>query len=205
MAQSTAPGWHLKGDVVIACNCDYGCPCNFNAPPTHGNCQGGWTWYVEDGRHGDVDLSGLFISLYCIWPKAIHYGNGEAVAWVDERADERQRSVLAEFLRGEIGGPWAILKNTFTTFHDPVFVPYEGSIEDPRTTVRVGSLLELGTEPVKNPVTGVESFPRAILPQGFIVKEAALLRSSSLRLDGPIEYDHTGKYAAVGPFSYQQS
>jgi hypothetical protein len=73
----------------------------------------------------------------------------------------------------------------------------------PHFTIRYSS--RTGTEPVKNPVTGVESFPRAILPQGFIVKEAALLRSSSLRLDGPIEYDHTGKYAAVGPFSYQQS
>ena len=28
--------WELKGTVVVACNCDYGCPCNFNAPPTNG-------------------------------------------------------------------------------------------------------------------------------------------------------------------------
>ncbi|MDQ3970872.1 MAG: DUF1326 domain-containing protein, partial [Thermoproteota archaeon] len=22
-----------------ACNCDWGCPCQFNANPTHGNCE----------------------------------------------------------------------------------------------------------------------------------------------------------------------
>jgi hypothetical protein len=42
MAQSTATKWKLKGTVLIACNCDYGCPCNFNALPTHGHCEGGW-------------------------------------------------------------------------------------------------------------------------------------------------------------------
>jgi hypothetical protein len=29
-----------------ACNCDWGCPCQFNAKPTHGNCEGvGWIPY----------------------------------------------------------------------------------------------------------------------------------------------------------------
>ena len=39
--------WELKGTVVIACNCDYGCPCNFNALPTQGKCEGTWTWHVD--------------------------------------------------------------------------------------------------------------------------------------------------------------
>jgi len=33
--------WSVSGNVVIACNCDYGCPCNFNALPSHGTCEGG--------------------------------------------------------------------------------------------------------------------------------------------------------------------
>jgi hypothetical protein len=30
--QQTAiiPTWHFKADYVEACNCDFGCPCNFN-------------------------------------------------------------------------------------------------------------------------------------------------------------------------------
>jgi len=42
--------WELKGTVVIACNCDYGCPCNFNALPTQGKCEGSWTWHIDHAR-----------------------------------------------------------------------------------------------------------------------------------------------------------
>ena len=32
--------WDLKGTIVVACNCDYGCPCNFNALPTQATAVG---------------------------------------------------------------------------------------------------------------------------------------------------------------------
>jgi hypothetical protein len=32
--------WHLRGLYLDSCNCDWGCPCQFNAKPTHGNCEG---------------------------------------------------------------------------------------------------------------------------------------------------------------------
>ena len=51
--------WHVNGDVLIACNCDFGCPCNFNARPSTGFCEGGWIWMIEKGHVDDVDLSGL--------------------------------------------------------------------------------------------------------------------------------------------------
>jgi hypothetical protein len=28
--------WSIKGWHSANCNCDYGCPCQFNAPPTDG-------------------------------------------------------------------------------------------------------------------------------------------------------------------------
>src|SRR5215204_3138669 len=33
--------WSLEADYFTACNCDWGCPCNFNARPTEGRCMGG--------------------------------------------------------------------------------------------------------------------------------------------------------------------
>ena len=54
-----ATRWTLKGTVLIACNCDYGCPCNFNALPSKGFCEGGWAWCVDEGRFGDTALDGL--------------------------------------------------------------------------------------------------------------------------------------------------
>jgi hypothetical protein len=60
--------WRLNGKVLVACNCDWGCPCNFNAPPTTGKCEGGLTWHVEKGSYGDIKLDGLNFSVYVNWP-----------------------------------------------------------------------------------------------------------------------------------------
>src|SRR5687768_9300762 len=97
------PSWSLTGVVLVACNCDYGCPCNFNALPTHGKCEGGWTWHVQHGSFDGVSLDGLNFSVYVNWPGAIHGGNGEAVILVDVRADDRQRQAIATLVRGEVG------------------------------------------------------------------------------------------------------
>ena len=95
--------WTLTGRMVITCNCDWGCPCNFNARPTHGRCEGGWTWHVDRGSYGTVALDGLNFSVYAKWPGAIHEGNGEALILIDERADGPQRKAIEELLDGKIG------------------------------------------------------------------------------------------------------
>ena len=58
-----AESWSLSGKVLISCNCDWGCPCNFNALPTKDKCEGGWTWHVERGSFGDTNLDGLSFSV----------------------------------------------------------------------------------------------------------------------------------------------
>ena len=86
MATTAGVAWKLKGTVIVACNCDFGCPCNFNALPSSGKCEGGWTWHVDEGTFGETSLDGLAFSVFVNWPGAIHEGNGEAVIYVDERA-----------------------------------------------------------------------------------------------------------------------
>ncbi len=45
--------WEIKGREFGNCNCDYGCPCQFNALPTHGHCRGLPVFDIEQGlsRH----------------------------------------------------------------------------------------------------------------------------------------------------------
>ncbi|MEO6796678.1 MAG: DUF1326 domain-containing protein [Candidatus Dormibacter sp.] len=204
MAAANGTKWNLKGTVLIACNCDYGCPCNFNALPTQGHCEGGWAWHVKEGRYGDTDLGGLSFSIAADWPKAIHEGNGQAAAFIDERADESQRRALRTLLSGDVGGPWGILKNTWTMVDEPRYVAFEVELADQRSRTKAGNALELQMEPIKNPVTGAEATPSAILPQGFIGKNLQLATSKLFRVRGRVQYDHSGKYAAVGPFDYKQ-
>jgi hypothetical protein len=192
--------WALEGTLMIACNCDYGCPCNVNGLPTTGKCEGGWTWHVETGRYGSTRLDDLNFSVFADWPGAIHDGGGRAVAYLDERADEAQRRVLTALVRGEGGGPWAIFITTYE-LAGPHLVPYEVEVAGERSSYRIGAVAELQVEPIKNPVTGNEVHPRLLLPEGLLTRDLGLFRSQKFRVKGEVGYDHSGRYAAVGVFA----
>jgi phosphate transport system substrate-binding protein len=66
--------------VILACNCDYGCPCNFNGLPTTGKCEGNWNWHITDGSYGDVPLSGLTFGVAVNWPTGIGARGSSGVA-----------------------------------------------------------------------------------------------------------------------------
>ena len=196
------PSWTLDGQVIVSCNCDYGCPCNFNARPSRGKCEGGWTWHVEHGAFSGVRLGGLNFSVYANWPGAIHEGNGEALILVDERADERQRDAIATLVRGEVGGPWGVLAWTWPKIHGPLAVPYEVKLDGIATRVKAGNAVEVESTTIKNPVTGADVHPGIILPEGIIVKSANLGCSKVFRIREGVPMDHSGQYTAVGPFAY---
>jgi hypothetical protein len=197
------PGWSIRGHVILACNCDYGCPCNFNGLPTTGKCEGNWNWHIEEGSFGGVPLAGLTFGVAVNWPGAIHEGNGEAIAVLDERADDRQREALATLISGRAGGPWKIIATTIGTLHPPAYAPFEVSVNGFTSTVKAGSYIALELEPVRNKATGAEVHPRAVLPEGFVFTEADLAASSTFRIEGPVSFDHSGRYAAAAPFEYQ--
>lgn len=194
--------WNMRGKIVIACSCDWGCPCNVNARPTLGHCEGGWTWQIEEGKYDETPLAGLHFSLYADWPGAIHEGNGVATALIEERADATQREALRAIVLGEVGGPWAVFRGTFTTVHGPAFVRYETEFETQLPRVRAGDAVELETTFITNPVTGAPAHPRIVLPEGMLVKDAALLATRRFAVRDGVRYDHSGKYAAFAYFSY---
>ena len=194
--------WELKGQVLISCNCDWGCPCNFNAPPTTGKCEGGWTWHVDRGFSDATRLDDLYFSVYANWPGAIHEGNGEALILIDERANTEQREALEGMLGGTIGGPWGVLGWTWPKIHGPFTAAYDVTFDGVRSRARCGDYVELEGGPIRNPVSGAESYPGVVLPQGIIVKRGDLGATTRFRVTGGVEYDHSGKYLAVGPFEY---
>jgi len=197
--------WELKGTVIVACNCDYGCPCNFNALPTKGKCEGTWTWHVERGTFGDISLDDLNFTVCVNWPGAIHEGNGEALILVDERADEAQRNAIETLIGGDAGGPWGVLAWTWPTIHGPKPVAYDLHLDGVKTRVKAGDSYEVVSETIKNPVSGAEVHPGATLPEGIVFKEADFGSSTAFRVSDGIAYEHPGKYTAVGPFEYSSA
>ncbi len=197
-----APRWQIQGKVGVACNCDYGCPCNFNALPTTGKCEGQWTWHVDRGDFGDTSLDGLNFTIAVNWPGAIHDGNGEALILVDERADDSQAQAISTLVSGDVGGPWEILAWTWPTVHGPKPVPYDVDLDGVHWRVKAGEALEVESTTIKNPVTGKEVHPGAVLPEGLIFKRGDFGASSVFRISDGISFEHPGRYTAVGSFEY---
>lgn len=193
--------WELSGTVLVGCNCDYGCPCNFNAPPTTGDCEGGWVWHIERGTYDGVDLSGLTLAIFADWPGAIHEGGGKAVAFYDDKADERQSEALEALLRGGEGGPWGIFINTYELAGVQA-MPVTLEVDGERSSYRIGDIAELQMEPIKNPVTGDEIRSGVMLPTGLVFNEGWCAASSVFRVSDGVSYDHSGKQAEWAPYSY---
>lgn len=193
--------WNLSGNVLIACNCDWGCPCNFNAPPTHGDCEGGWIWSIEEGKVGGVDVQGRAVAVFADWPGAIHHGGGQASVFIDDDSDDSQAEVLTQVLRGQIGGPWAIFINTYE-LDGPHRARFVVKVADHASTATVEGVAELELQPIRNPVSGAEVHPEMVLPEGLIVKRGGLAASKVFRVHAGVAYDHSGKYAAFGTFNY---
>lgn len=194
--------WHLEGTVLIACNCDGGCPCNVNGRPTRGDCEGGWLWSVDQGTVDGVDLRGRAVGLLADWPGAIHEGGGRASAYIDDRADEDQAAALTRVVRGEIGGPWAIFINTYE-LDGPHSAAFTVDVDGFVSTATIEGVAELEMQPITNPVTGVQIHPELNLPEGLITNRAGLAASKVFRVHGGVSYDHSGRYAAFGPFAYR--
>ncbi|HET7603305.1 MAG TPA: DUF1326 domain-containing protein [Gemmatimonadales bacterium] len=194
-------GMHLSGNVLIACNCDWGCPCNFNAPPSKGHCEGGWIWAIDSGNVDDVAVDGLAVAVFADWPGAIHEGGGKAAAYIDERANEAQRAALSRVLRGEAGGPWAIFINTYE-LAGPHLAPFQLEVAGLASQATVGGVAELQMDSIRNPVSGADAHPEMVLPEGIVVKRGSLGASKVFTVTGHLAFDHSGQYAALGPFEY---
>lgn len=165
--------WTIKGREFTNCNCAYGCPCQFNALPTHGHCQAVVGMQIDEGHHGNTPLDGLkFVGVFS-WPGPIHEGRGEAAVIIGEEATAPQREALLRILSGQDTEPGAtifqVFSATFDKMHEPVFAPidFEVDIDARKARVNVPGLVEGRGAPILNPVTGAEHRARIDIPDGF--------------------------------------
>src|SRR5262249_35445858 len=149
--------WRVKGQAIGECNCDFGCPCNFNAPPTKGDCAGVYVFHIGEGQIHGTPLAGLTIAQPSYSPAAIHLGNLTAYNFIDEADSPEQWEALDLLLTGRVGGPLAIFAGLTTTWIGPDFGPVEWTFAGPHSYVRCGDAIEIKLAPIRNPVTGIAS------------------------------------------------
>src|SRR5262245_19659501 len=155
--------WEIKGRELVNCTCEYGCNCQFNALPDKGHCHAVAGIQIDRGHHGATQLDGLCIAAIFKWPGAVHQGNGEAIAFIDARADDKQREALLRIMAGHDTDPFAtmfaVYASTLTKRHPPVFtsIDLQIDIDARRGRVQVKDYIDLVGEPIRNKVTGAES------------------------------------------------
>lgn len=196
--------WHIEGEWFKNCNCDPGCPCDFNQKPTHGHCEGMAAMRITQGRFGDVDLAGVKWGGIVRWPGPIHEGNGELVPFVDSDTSDEQRNAILEIASGKHGDTFMeVFSFVCPTVHEPVVAPidWEFDLESRSGRVRVGELLETDVETLR----GIDPpDPYRILvriPGGMEYtgpnNEAETALARRLVAHGPIEYDLTDTHSSM--------
>ena len=206
----TGINWAIKAREFLHCNCDYGCPCQFNSRPTKGDCRGVLALDIEQGHHGNTKLDGLKVAAVVSWPGAIHEGHGTIQPIVDERATPQQREALLRIMSGLDTEPGAtifqVFSATYEKVHDPIFKAIELNIdvEGRRATLKVPNIIDGRGEPIRNPVTGLDHRVLINLPKGFEYTTAEVGRGWT-KTSGAIALDLEDSHAHFAHLHMTQS
>jgi hypothetical protein len=191
--------WDIQGRELVNCTCTYGCNCQFNGLPDKGHCHAVAGIQIEAGYYGQIKLDGLRIAAIFKWPGAVHEGNGEAIAFVDENADEKQREALLKIMTGQDTDPFAtmfaVYASTVSKMNPPVFtkIDLELDIDGRKGRIFVKDYIDTKGEPIRNKVTGAESRAQIALPAGFEY-EVAEIGSASSKTQGPVKIEMKDTY-----------
>jgi hypothetical protein len=196
--------WFMKATEFGNCNCAVGCPCQFNALPTHGHCRAHAFFEIDEGRFGDVRLDGLRFGVFGMWPGPIHLGDGTFQAIIDERANDAQRAAIDAIAHGRETEPGTLIFNVFAamvvnnlpTLYKRIDLAID--VANGTAKVSVPGVIESSSSPITNPVTGAPHRARVTLAKGFEFTEAEFTAGRAKGASGPIEllFDNTHAHLA---------
>lgn len=180
--------WRYKGEYLEFCNCAYGCPCNFNGFPTHGNCRAVVAMKITEGKIGDVDIAGAIIAGAYSWPKAIHDGNGTVAVFYDSSTTKEQQDALTGMLTNQFGGmPWEIFAATVTDVKGPFVEKIDLNLNGTKSSVKIGNKVSAEMTTHVNPVEPTQDQEvHVVLPTGFVWQDAQAARNvgQKVNVDG---------------------
>jgi hypothetical protein len=199
--------WEMQGLEFVNCNCAWGCPCQFNGPPTSGNCRAMGFAQINRGHFGDVPLDGLRWGVLMAWPAAVHLGNGKMQTIIEERANPQQRKAIETISHGGETEPgsliWQVFSTTVTEFLPTLYKPIDLAIDYTARSarVKVPGVLEGAGESIRNPVTNAPHQVRVTMPTGFEFTDSEVL-SGKTKATGPIALDLNGSHAHIAKFHW---
>lgn len=198
--------WMISTKQIGTCSCDYGCPCEFNAPPTRLPCEGVMALEITEGYFGKTRLDGLRVAGVYRWPGAVHEGNGTWQSIVCKSASKEQVEALFTIMGGKEQEPttgFAIYASTISKEPEPIFadIEFEWDIKRRRGRFTVSNILNADIEPIRNPVTGAPHFIAIRPHEGFEFREAEMA-SGNFSSQGELMQKHHGKFASISYVTY---
>jgi hypothetical protein len=193
--------WRLEGEWVKNCNCAFGCPCDFNARPTNGECKGLLGMRITKGHFENANLDGLSFFVTVHFPGPLHEGNGQAQPIIDEKATAAQRDALFSIMSGKNSGEgtlFHIFSLIVTKMHDPISAPVTLQFDKDKRVARLSipGVLETDVEPIKNPITGAPHRIQVVMPEGFEHREGEIA-SANIRSTGAIRFETKGSHSTL--------
>lgn len=193
--------WRLEGEWMKNCNCAFGCPCDFNARPTNGECKGLLGMRITKGHFNTTSLDGLTFFAVVSFPGALHEGNGQLQPIIEERASPEQRDALFNIMSGQNsaeGTLFHICSLIVSKMHEPIFAPVTFQFDEAARTARlvIPGVLETEVEPIKNPVTGAAHRVQIVMPEGF-EHRVGEVASSNIRSSGAIKFNTVGGHSTL--------
>lgn len=188
--------WKLKVEHLMACNCNWGCPCSFEAPPTYVTCEAALGYRVVEGKYGDVTLDGLMWVLAAVWPGPLHERNGRGVVYLDSRAKGAKRDALEAIATGKAGGPIGIFMSTVTNGLAVQSARLEFKYDGKLSRFSADDLVEVEFEPIRNPVTGAEHIASILSPTGMLTRREDCFSAKTFNVKtGELNYSYPSRNA----------
>lgn len=196
--------WELRGTLVELCSCAPGCDCNFRGTPSSdaGNCEAFVCYAIQEGRFGDIDLSGTSVVWALWWPGAIHEKGGRGHAFAD-CARDAQFEALQTLWRGEAGYEFFEIFNS--TFDEPSAVERAAvdlHLDGRNSRFAVEGVGSAQMEPLRNPVTGAANDVRIVKPDAFIWKDGQIGQGTHDVALPEMSFRHSDRHAVVAPFEW---
>lgn len=132
--------WNIEGDFVEACNCDVACQCIWLEPPDDDVCTSSLVWHINSGNYGDIDLSGLNISMLIYTEKGVMFApdtGWHVILLVDEEANNEEKSALEDIFLGRVGGIFTPVADTHFETTEVETVPFTFNRDESYITVNI--------------------------------------------------------------------
>jgi hypothetical protein len=198
--------WSFEANFFTACNCDWGCPCNFNARPTEGRCMGWDAWSIITGRFGSTSLDGMRFAQYYKFPGPVDQGQGTSCLYIDSQATKEQQQVLEMIGQGKAGGGFFELfgAQLITAWLPTKVVPIKFELNDGMGRVRIGDFGEADSVLLSYP-DGTVIRPWQELPHGIEFKRGLMTNAKRWWWrDEELLASYANKYGAVARVKFTE-